>query len=387
VTGPLIEEAVALEGASPAGRLTESPAFVQAWLDLLDDELSRAHERFEALRQLAEVRGDESSLAGLLIQMAQADLRAGRWAEAEAHAREAAAVSERNDQEHNRMLGVLQLGAVAVLRGERDLAERHLEEVLRYGERAGDAFLVAAAKGNLGLLVLGSGDAPTALRRFTEAQARLAGEGYLDPALGRFHGDLLEALVALGELERAEDLADQMDAAARPANRRRAVALVAYGRGLVHAARGESEAAVGELTRAVEALTALGMPFEAARSALALGIVHRRGLEKRLAHERLSEALRAFEALGAAAWAARARAELGRVGLRPRAPAGLTETERLVARLAAEGRTSREIAELAFLSPRSVEKVLSRVYGKLAIRSRAELGRALDRLEEQGQPG
>jgi len=81
-----------------------------------------------------------------------------------------------------------------------------------------------------------------------------------------------------------------------------------------------------------------------------------------------------FDELGATAWSAIARGELARVGLRPSAPSSLTETERQVAMLAAQGLTSRQIAEQAFLAPKTVGNVLGRVYMKLGIHSRAELG-------------
>ena len=116
------------------------------------------------------------------------------------------------------------------------------------------------------------------------------------------------------------------------------------------------------------------MPFERGRTLLAKGQVHRRRKEKRLADERLHEALAIFESLGAPLWADRARAELARIGLRPRAPDDLTETERRVAELAATGLSSRQIAEQAFLAPKTVGNVLGRVYEKLGIHSRAELG-------------
>ena len=118
----------------------------------------------------------------------------------------------------------------------------------------------------------------------------------------------------------------------------------------------------------------LPMPFERARTLLAKGQLHRRRKEKRLADETLRAALAAFEDLGATVWADRARTELARVGRRPRAPEALTETERQVAALAAEGLTSRQIAERAFLAPKTVGNVLGRVYQKLGIHSRAELG-------------
>jgi DNA-binding CsgD family transcriptional regulator len=73
-------------------------------------------------------------------------------------------------------------------------------------------------------------------------------------------------------------------------------------------------------------------------------------------------------------WADRARSERARVGLRHRSPHELTASERHVAELAARGLTNRQVAEAAFMSPKTVEANLSRIYRKLGIRSRAELG-------------
>ncbi len=67
------------------------------------------------------------------------------------------------------------------------------------------------------------------------------------------------------------------------------------------------------------------------------------------------------------------------MGLRPPAPLALTATERQVAELAARGLTTREVAAAVFMAPKSVEDVLSRVYRKLGIRSRAELGARMAR--------
>ena len=86
-----------------------------------------------------------------------------------------------------------------------------------------------------------------------------------------------------------------------------------------------------------------------------------------------------FGQLGADAWAQRARAELDRVGLRRHGRDDLTATERRVAELAASGMTNREVAKAAFMSPKTVEANLARVYRKLGIHSRAELGARLGR--------
>jgi DNA-binding CsgD family transcriptional regulator len=73
-------------------------------------------------------------------------------------------------------------------------------------------------------------------------------------------------------------------------------------------------------------------------------------------------------------WAARARAELDRVNVSPVGAAPLTPSERRVAELAATGMTNREVAGALFISPKTVEANLARIYRKMGIRSRAELG-------------
>jgi DNA-binding CsgD family transcriptional regulator len=71
------------------------------------------------------------------------------------------------------------------------------------------------------------------------------------------------------------------------------------------------------------------------------------------------------------------------VGLRRGDRDALTASEERVAALAVAGLTNREIAERAFMSPKTVEAHLARAYRKLGIRSRAELGRVM---AERGTP-
>lgn len=76
--------------------------------------------------------------------------------------------------------------------------------------------------------------------------------------------------------------------------------------------------------------------------------------------------------MGARLWVERAREELARIG--GRAPSGgLTPTEERVADLVAAGRSNKEVADALFVSVRTVEANLTRIYAKLAIRSRTEL--------------
>jgi DNA-binding CsgD family transcriptional regulator len=91
-----------------------------------------------------------------------------------------------------------------------------------------------------------------------------------------------------------------------------------------------------------------------------------------------------FERIGAALWAERARAELKRISGRAATPGALTPAEERVAALVAEGRTNREVAAALFLSERTVEGHLSRVFAKLGVRHRGEVARALAAVQTQG---
>ena len=143
-------------------------------------------------------------------------------------------------------------------------------------------------------------------------------------------------------------------------------------RALVLAAEGDVVAALAAFDE-LDVDEAANLPFDHAWNRLVQGRLHRRVKQRRAAADTLGEALAIFERLGAPMWAEQARAELGRVGLR-RAPTELTPTERRVAELAATGMTNREVASAAFMSPKTVEANLARVYRKLGIASRAELG-------------
>ena len=150
------------------------------------------------------------------------------------------------------------------------------------------------------------------------------------------------------------------------------MALIAgRGSGLLLAARGHLDDACDVLAAAL-AEDRAGQPFERARTLLAFGSVQRRHRQKRGARDALVEAHDTFAGLGAALWVDKAAAELARVGGRP-ATSGLTPTELQVAELIAAGRTYREVAAELFISPKTVQWNLSKVYRKLDIRSRAEL--------------
>jgi DNA-binding NarL/FixJ family response regulator len=214
---------------------------------------------------------------------------------------------------------------------------------------------------------------PSEAREHLAAVATAVEEaGIRDPAAYRFEADYIESLILCGEIEVASRrLADFEPSADDQRPWRRATA--ARCRALLAAATGDA-AAADLADEAVALHESLGMPVELGRALLLAGRLHRARKGKRAAAERLTRAARVFEAAGASAWRVRALGELARVGLRPRAPHELTATESEVATLAAQGLTNRQVADALVMSPRSIDAVLGRVYQKLGIRSRAELG-------------
>jgi DNA-binding NarL/FixJ family response regulator len=117
---------------------------------------------------------------------------------------------------------------------------------------------------------------------------------------------------------------------------------------------------------------------------MALGTTQRRMKRRRQARATLEDALAIFERIGAALWAQRASDELKRISGRAATPGALTPAEERVAALVAEGKTNREVAAALFLSDRTVEGHLARIFGKLGIRSRTEIASVLAPSQTQG---
>jgi DNA-binding CsgD family transcriptional regulator len=225
----------------------------------------------------------------------------------------------------------------------------------------------------LGFVEFAAGDhlaANQALKRMHELFAEI---GIRDGLLDRTEPFHVELLAELGEVERAGETLDRLERRGRTFPRVWISVALPRARAIVAAAEGDMPRALTALN-ALDRNAATRLPFELAWSRLVEGRLHRRSKQRRAAASALSDALEIFERLGASTWANLTRRELELVGPRRHAPDELTATELRVARLAATGMTNREVAKAAFMSPKTVEAHLARVYRKLGIRSRAELG-------------
>jgi DNA-binding CsgD family transcriptional regulator len=190
-----------------------------------------------------------------------------------------------------------------------------------------------------------------------------------------------EGLVGVGRSEEADELLRAHEERAAQRGRASSVARLARARGRVEAALGRPERAAEAFERALEAAGRVALPFERAKVELAAGGFLRRVGRRRWAAELLTAALATFERLGARPYAERCRTELAGSGLQP-APRGgrgslLTSQELVVARLAAAGRTNREIAAELVVSLKTVEYHLRNVFQKLGITRRGQLAALL----------
>lgn len=343
------------------------------WLKYTDD-LDGAREQLEAARQAAVEEGDESALPNILVHLSQTELWGGNWQLAIRYAEESCDIAEQLGQTYG--------GPPA----QRAHVDAHLGHVERARRTAIDG-LEAASPGSLasvfhlralGFLDLSLSDVVSAERHLTRAMRLMEEARLLEPAVLRIHADAVEALVGVGKLEEAQGVLAFWEKQVMVVGYPWSLATSARCRAILHAARGRSDDALGEVERAVAAHEWLGMPFELGRTLLARGQIERRAKQKGTAKESLEQALAIFERLPAPLWAEKAGNELARVGLR-RSSGELTETERRVAELAASGLTNREVAAQLFLSPKTVEANLARAYRKLGIHSRAELGARLGR--------
>jgi DNA-binding CsgD family transcriptional regulator len=312
--------------------------------------------------------------------MAENEAWAGDWQRAEQLATEGYGLAE--DSASPAAIAVMSgtRGLLHAYRGRIEPARADGARALEQARALGIPLLAIVGAQPLGIAALSVGDAEGAHAQLGPVAEAALAAGMAEPSVCRFLPDEIEALTRLGRLEAAEALLGPFEARSAQLQRDWGLAAARRCRGLLLASRGDTAAAAAVLESALARIRPLTLPFEEARTLLAVGEVHRRARHKHAAMPYLREALREFERLGAPLWATRARGELGRVGIRgPRAESGpvLTAAEQRVVGLVVAGQTNTEIAAQLFMGRRTVEAHLSRVYQKLAVRSRTELCRTV----------
>jgi DNA-binding CsgD family transcriptional regulator len=275
-----------------------------------------------------------------------------------------------SDQVPHQAVHLSILATIDAMRGDREQAEARARAVAELAQRHSLAFAHARALAALGLLELGLGRPELAVLHLD----RLGTENVHPAVVMATLPDLVEAAYRAGERDKARVGLERLEALGQATGRAAAVAgLLDRSRALL-APPGAAEEL---LTRAVAEMTDAGSPFELARTRLLLGEHLRRSRQRAQARPHLRAAAEVFEELQAEPWASRANTELRATGetvSRPgRAGAGLTPQERQISALVAAGASSKEVASQLFLSPRTVDYHLRKVFVKLGISSRREL--------------
>ncbi|MET8798018.1 AAA family ATPase [Nocardia sp. NPDC004568] len=331
-------------------------------------------ERGRRLNRAAVDAARRLGAAGILVWALERavgdDIAAGRFRSAEISAAEGRRIADEIGHPNASCWHRGALALLAAVRGDeqraRDLAYAVLAEAVP--RRLADVAITARRA--LGLIDLAAGRPAAALTNL-----RPPGEFVHPGVLPAYTPDLVEAAVRARRPELAAAAFEPLDAAAAASRAPELMASAARCRALLAA----SGAAEDEFRRALVLHEKCDLPFEYARTQLLFGEYLRRRRRRAQARVPLRAAFDIFRSLGAGAWTERARAELRAAGDRVEPSAttlrtdGLTPQEMRIVQAVVDGFTNREIAAQMFLSARTIDYHLRKIYTKLGVRSRADL--------------
>ena len=340
-------------------------------------------ERYAQLRPLldasiaeARVTGDGGRLAVGLRDRGWLALRRGDLSAAEVDARTALAATELPAPPMYRVMNGSLLIKVLVDQGKLDDAEQALAPL---DPEAGSGFATAwGLRFARGRLRVAQGRVAEGLEDFLGLGVDLTRAIVSCPSYLPWRSEAALALLALGDRESAERLAEEELELARAFGAPRALGVAKHAVGVV--AGGDRGALL--LREAIEAFERGDARLERARALADLGALLRRRNRRTEARELLRESLDAAHRSGAKLLAERADTELRATGARPRRVVltgldSLTASEGRIAELARQGLSNREIAQMLFITTRTVEGHLTSVFRKLRVDSRDELPAAL----------
>ncbi|MGV9249241.1 ATP-binding protein [Streptomyces sp. NPDC003710] len=342
------------------------------WL-IMSDQLTEARKTISGLLREVRRRGMVEAEVHFLRGLAETELRAGHCGRALDLARESLRLAR--DTGIGEAASAMLTSLAEAAGGEVERALTLAREAVGRAEEDGDVLYLSRALAALGHAQLVAGDATGTVGSLRRVRELEEGLGVTDPARGRWHGDLAEALVRIGEPAEAQDVIDATRARALRLGRESVLAVLDRAEALVRTTRGEVGTAERQLTSAQERLAGLGYGLEEARAAYALA-----GLRaQKPGPTPYDEAARLFRRCRAMPWLRQVETAAVTGAAQPPLAAAaldtLAATERQVAALVMEGATNREIAARLFISVKTVEATLTRVYRKLGIRSRVDIVR------------
>jgi DNA-binding CsgD family transcriptional regulator len=326
-----------------------------------------------ALCDRAREAGALATLGGALPVVADAAFRLGDWDTAASAAQEAIRVAGETGQESWHGYALTVHARVAAARGDAEAGRAAGTTAVGIAEACGIRSGLRFARGALGFVELSAERVDAAIVELERVDRLVADSGLEEPTIIPWAADLVEAYARAGRTADARRVLDLLERQAGATGVEFARAGAARCRGMLD---DDFEPAFAAALAIAERAA---LPFEGARTLLALGRRLHRARRRAEARDQLRAALAGFDALGAHAWAAQAQHELRAAGARRRAPRdnALTPQEQRVAAAVCRGASNREIAAELYLTPKTIAFHLRQIYRKLGVRSRTQLAAKL----------
>ncbi|AJE33891.1 transcriptional regulator [Corynebacterium humireducens NBRC 106098 = DSM 45392] len=366
---------VPLPGETPA--LAQRRNMAAGWIHLVHDDpvAARRYLQFNPGNE-----GSERISLWMDAWLARTQFLLGEYREAERTVERGLARAERFGIRFLEPLLLWTGSQVAAYRGDRELSRAYINR-LTFSH---DAFAIQRIPSAMCRLLVGSieGDA-SSLERAGETLVNISRETDISqPGFWPWEDVWAQHLVLTGRIDDADDLTSRAEERAAESGIGSLHAKLAVPRAGILMQHGDIEGGIRRFEEAVEQIESLTMPTYQARILYEYGRVLRRLGRRRQADEIFARAGDVFAAMGATEFVNRCNRErrAGGLGTRTTGAGGLTPQEQEIAKLVAEGATNREVARELFLSTKTVEYHLTRVYRKLGVRTRNELPRVLDEL-------
>jgi DNA-binding CsgD family transcriptional regulator len=370
--GDRLREAVRLPGFTDTPFPYVAPEMKLALWYLWRGEADQAQDLLNAVITVAERHGSDENAYGARLHLVEAEWRAGNWDAAAAYAAAVARWSRESGfgQQSAAVYGV---SLIEAGRGNIGYARELAATGVVKAEAQRDGTWAARCRWVLGLLELSADDPAAALGWLDPVADMLQAGGIGEPGCYPFTPDLIEAWAATGQLDRAAARLAWLQDAARRLDHPWARITAGRAEAALLLARRDPAAAAAAVAAVIPEARQRGLPFELGRCLLVLGTAQRKARQRRAAAASLDEAIAVFGGLGAPRWQALAAAQRAR--LAPGPDHALTATEQRIAGLVAAGQTNPQIAAALYISVKTVEANLTRIYRKLGLRGRVDLAR------------
>jgi DNA-binding CsgD family transcriptional regulator len=359
------------------GAQAQRVAMGRGWTALALDEVDVARETLSSATSTDFLGGSTRISLWAHAWLARAHFVSGEWDDALRTAEDGMRLAERTGMRLIEPLLAWTRAQVHGLRGEWELADRAVGEAAA-GPRDYEIMRVAGALARAGVAEARA-DYAGVLRALEPLRQPWAGGSIGEPGAWPWADVCANALVIEGRHDEADAFLRPHEERAADRGHRSTQARLRYARGRLLGATGDLDAARAAFQESADLLEDLPLPYDRARTHFAWGQTLRRAGKRREADPVLQTARDLYVRLGATTYVERCDRELRAGGVHAGRAAGerdavaLTPQEELVADLVARGMTNREVGTELFVSTKTVQYHLTRIYAKLGIRSRGEL--------------